>query len=82
MIEKSDAAPISRGTRRSGSIEISAPETFTAVGFSSQEQKTGASAPLNAADLLCSRLLTKTEEEETITSTAQANPLIPEAFLF
>jgi hypothetical protein len=37
--------------------------------------------PLNAADLLCSRPLTKTEEKDTITSTAQAGPLIPEEFL-
>src|SRR5271157_5821771 len=33
--------------------------------------------PLNAADLLCSRPLTKTENKDTITSTAQADPLIP-----
>jgi hypothetical protein len=37
--------------------------------------------PLNAADLLCSRPLTKTEEKDTITSTAQAASLIPEDFL-
>jgi hypothetical protein len=32
--------------------------------------------PLNAADTLCSKPLTKTEEKDTITSTAQADPLI------
>src|SRR5271168_4880125 len=32
--------------------------------------------PLNAADLLCSRPLTKTEDKDTITLTAQADPLI------
>src|SRR5579863_5890413 len=37
--------------------------------------------PLNAADLLCSRPLTKTDDKDTITSTAQADPLIPEEFL-
>src|SRR5271155_1188612 len=37
--------------------------------------------PLNAADLLCSRPLTKTEEKNTITSTPHADPLIPEEFL-
>jgi transposase len=37
--------------------------------------------PLNAADSLCSRPLTTTEEKDTITSTAQAGPLIPEEFL-
>jgi hypothetical protein len=37
--------------------------------------------PLNAADLPCSRPLTKTEEKDTITSTAQAGPLISEDFL-
>jgi hypothetical protein len=37
--------------------------------------------PLNAADLLCSRPLTKTEERDTITSTTQADPLISEEFL-
>ena len=31
----------------------------------------------NAADLLCSRPLTKTEEKDRIISTAQAGPLIP-----
>src|ERR1700749_5058138 len=44
MIEKSGVASISRGTRGSGSIEISAPGAFTAVGFSSQKKKPGASA--------------------------------------
>jgi hypothetical protein len=37
--------------------------------------------PLNAADSLCSRPLTKTEEKDTITSTAQADPLIPKRIL-
>ena len=32
--------------------------------------------PLNATDLLCSRLLTKIKEKDTIKSTAQADPLI------
>jgi hypothetical protein len=37
--------------------------------------------PLNATDLLCSRPLTKTEEQDTITPTAQADPFIPEELL-
>jgi len=44
MIEKSDPAPIIQGTRGSGSIEISVPGSFTAVGFSGLKKKPGASA--------------------------------------
>ena len=44
MIAKSDAASIFRDTRGSRSIEISAPGAFTAVGFSGQQKKPGASA--------------------------------------
>ncbi len=44
MIEKSDAASIFRGTRGSGSIEISVPGAFTAVRFSGQQKNPGASA--------------------------------------
>jgi hypothetical protein len=44
-------------------------------------RKTPELLPLNAADPLRSRPLTKTEEKDTITSTAQAGPLIPEEFL-
>jgi hypothetical protein len=44
MIEKSDAASIFRDTRGSGSIEISVPGAFTAVGFFRPKKKTGASA--------------------------------------
>jgi len=44
MIEKSDAASIFRDTRGSRSIEISVPVAFTAVGFSGQRKKPGASA--------------------------------------
>jgi hypothetical protein len=80
MIEKSDPASIIQGTRRSGSIEISVPGALTALGFSGQQKNPVASAA-DAADLLCSRPLTKTEEKDTITSTAQADPLIPEEFL-
>jgi len=76
MIEKSDAASIFRDTRGSGSIEISVPGAFTAVGFFRPKKKPEL-LPLNAADPHCSRPLTKTEEKDTITSTAQADPLIP-----
>ena len=44
MIAKSDAASIFRDTRGSGSIEISVPGAFTAVGFSGQQKNPGASA--------------------------------------
>jgi len=44
MIAKSDAASIFRDTRDSGSIEISVPGAFTAVGFSGQQKNPGASA--------------------------------------
>jgi hypothetical protein len=47
----------------------------------SGSRKTPELLPLNAADLLCSRPLTKTEEKDTITSTAQADPLILEEIL-
>jgi hypothetical protein len=80
MIRKSDAVSIFRATRGSRSIEISVPGSFTAVGFLAQ-RKNPELLPLTAADLLCSRPLTKTEEKDTITSTAQADPLIPKEFL-
>ena len=80
MIAKSDAASIFRGTRGSRSIHISIPGAFTAVGFP-VSRKIPKLLPLNAADLLCSRPLTKTEDRDTITSTAQTDPLIPEEFL-
>ena len=44
MIAKSDAASIFRDTRGSGSIGISVPGAFTAVGFSGQQKNPGASA--------------------------------------
>jgi hypothetical protein len=44
MIAESDAASIFRGTQGSGSIEISAPGAFTAVGFSGQQKNPRASA--------------------------------------
>ena len=44
MIAKSDAASIFRDTRGSRSIEISVPGAFTAVEFSGQQKKPGASA--------------------------------------
>jgi len=44
MIAKSAAASIVRDTRGSGSIEISVPGAFTAVGFSGQQKDPGASA--------------------------------------
>src|SRR5579863_1603460 len=44
MIAESDAASIFRDTRGSGSIEISVPGAFTAVGFSGQQKNPGASA--------------------------------------
>jgi hypothetical protein len=44
MIEESDAASIFRGTQGRGSIKISVPGAFTAVGFSGQQKKPGASA--------------------------------------
>ncbi len=44
MIAKSDAASNFRGSRGSGSIEISVPGASTAVGFSGQQKNTGASA--------------------------------------
>jgi hypothetical protein len=52
-----------------------------AVGFSGQQKNPGAPAAGRGQTLLCSRPLTKTEEKDTITSTAQADPLIPEEFL-
>ena len=44
MTEKYDAASTFGDTRRSGSIEISVPGGFTAVGFSGQQKNPGASA--------------------------------------
>ncbi len=44
MIKNSDPASIFRGTRGSGSIEISVPGAFTAIGFSGLRKKPGASA--------------------------------------
>ena len=44
MIEKSDAASIFRDTQGKGSIKMSVPGTFTAVGFSGQQKNPGASA--------------------------------------
>jgi hypothetical protein len=73
MIAESEAASIFRGTRGSRLIEISVPGAFTALGYSGQQKNPGASA--------AKRGLTKTEDKDTITSTAQADPLIPEEFL-
>lgn len=44
MSEKSRATSISRGTRRSRSLEIAPPGAFTAVGFSGHRKNPGASA--------------------------------------
>jgi hypothetical protein len=44
MIAKSNAASIFRDIRGSGSIEISVPGAFTAVGFSSRKKNSGVSA--------------------------------------
>ena len=76
MIEKSDAASIFRDTRGSrvdrdlGSWSVYGGSDFPV------SRKIPELLPLNAADLLCSRPLTKTEDKDTITLTAQADPLI------
>ncbi len=44
MIDKSDLASASTGTRGSGSLQIAAPGAFTAIGFSGLWKKPGASA--------------------------------------
>jgi hypothetical protein len=44
MIEKTDVASIFRGTRGSGSIEISAPGALTEVEFRDPKKNPGASA--------------------------------------
>jgi len=44
MIAKSDVASIFRHTQGGGSIQISVPGPFTAVGFSGLKKKPGASA--------------------------------------
>jgi hypothetical protein len=81
MIAQSHAVSIFRGTRGSRSIEISVPGAFTAVGFSGQRKKPGASAAERGRPSLFQTPLTKTEKKDTITSTAQTDPLIPEEFL-
>ena len=68
------------GTQTKAPASIAAHNASNAIEFFRAAGKKQL-LPLNAADLLCSRPLTKTEEKDTITSTAQAGPLIPEESL-
>ncbi len=80
MIEKSGPTSIFRGTRGSGSIEISVPGAFAAVGFSGQQENPGASAA-ERGRLRLSKTIDEDPRERHDHSTAQAHPLIPKRFL-